>query len=140
MRQAQISPRPAVSDWSQKALERTWRSLGALCFAIGIINTFIPLLPTTVFLLIGVWAYGKGHPAMRERLLNHPRYGQSLRLWVEKRQISRKGKIGAVVGITLSTACTAVMIGPKPILWCIAAGLTLLSLWLATRAEPSAAS
>jgi uncharacterized membrane protein YbaN (DUF454 family) len=128
------------SDWSQKALERTWRSLGALCFAIGIVNAFIPLLPTTVFLLIGVWAYGKGDPAMRERLLNHPRYGRSLRLWVDKRQISRKGKVGAVMGITLSASFTAAMIGPKPIMWCIVAGLVGLSAWLATRSEPAQAA
>ena len=56
------------ADWSQPALERTWRTVGMLSMAVGVINAFIPLLPTTVFLLIGVWAYGKGDPAMRERL------------------------------------------------------------------------
>lgn len=139
MRHAPIPSRSGGSDWSQKALERTWRSVGALSFAVGVINAFIPLLPTTVFLLIGVWAYGKGDPAMRERLLSHPRFGHALRLWVEKRQISRKGKIGAVAGITLSAIFTAVMIGLKPIMWAIVAGLTLLSLWLVTRTEPTGA-
>jgi uncharacterized membrane protein YbaN (DUF454 family) len=114
--------------------------LGALSFAIGIVNAFIPLLPTTVFLLIGLWAYGKGDPAMRERMLNHPRYGRSLRLWVEQRQISRAGKIGAVSGIILSACFTATMIGPKPIMWAIVTGLLMLSAWLATRDEPTIAA
>lgn len=35
---------------------RTWRTLGAVSVAIGLVNAFIPLLPTTIFLLIGVWA------------------------------------------------------------------------------------
>jgi len=140
MRHAPIPSRPGRADWSQKALERTWRSLGALCFAIGVVNAFIPLLPTTVFLLIGLWAYGKGDPTMRERLLNHPRYGRSLSLWLDKRQISRKGKVAAVVGIALSAAFTAFMVRPKLMAWGVVSGLALLSLWLATRAEPPTAT
>lgn len=124
------------ADWSERALQRTWRTVGSLCFAIGIVNAFIPLLPTTVFLLIGMWAYGKGDPAMRDRLMNHPRFGPSLRLWVEKRQIKRAGKVGAVTGIAMSAAFTAFMIGPKPIMWAIVTGLMLLSIYLATRPEP----
>ena len=124
-------------DWSERALQRTWRTVGSLCFAIGIVNAFIPLLPTTVFLLIGLWAYGKGDPAMRERLMNHPRFGASLRLWVEKRQIKRTGKVGAVTGIALSAAFTAYLIGPKPIMWAVVSGLALLGAYLATRPEPT---
>jgi uncharacterized membrane protein YbaN (DUF454 family) len=140
MSHVRMSPPPARSDWGHKAAQRTWKTLGSVCFAIGIINAFIPLLPTTVFLLIGVWAYGKGDPALRERLLQHPRFGASLRLWVEKRQISRKGKIGAVGGICLSAAFTATAIGPKPIMWVIVGGLLGLSAWLAMRDEPVVAA
>jgi uncharacterized membrane protein YbaN (DUF454 family) len=125
------------ADWGELALRRTWRTLGALCFGIGVVNAFIPLLPTTVFLLIGLWAYGKGDPEMRQRLLQHPRFGAPLRLWVEKRQITRKGKLGAIGGILLSAAFTAGMIGPKPVTWAIVAGLLGLSAYLATRAEPT---
>jgi uncharacterized membrane protein YbaN (DUF454 family) len=135
---APYSPKPShtQADWGELALRRTWRTLGGLCFGIGVVNAFIPLLPTTIFLLIGLWAYGKGDPQMRERLLQHPRFGAPLRLWVEKRQISRKGKLGAVGGILLSAGFTAAMIGPKPIMWAIVAGLSGLSAYLATRAEP----
>jgi uncharacterized membrane protein YbaN (DUF454 family) len=143
----QVSPahgiKPGITplmshDWSEKALQRTWRTFGTLCVAVGVVNAFIPLLPTTVFLLIGLWAYGKGDPALRERLLHHPRYGAPLRLWVEKRQISRKGKLGAIFGIALGAAFTATMIGPKPVTWGIVAGLSGLCAYLATRPEPAA--
>ena len=65
-----IRPLPssgAQSDWGERALQRTWRSLGGLCVLIGLVNAFVPVLPTTVFLLIGAWAYGKGDPALREQ-------------------------------------------------------------------------
>jgi uncharacterized membrane protein YbaN (DUF454 family) len=125
-------------DWGDKALARTWKSVGTLCFAIGIVNAFIPLLPTTVFLLLGVWAYGKGDPLMRERMLQHPKFGPSLRRWVEHRQISRVGKLGACLGIAGSAAGTAFLIGNKPIMWAIVLGLGVLCAWLATRDEPAA--
>lgn len=124
-------------DWGDRALRRTWRSLGALCFTIGVVNAFIPLLPTTIFLIMGLWAYGKGDPDMRDRLLAHPRFGPSLQRWIAHRQISRKGKLAAIGGIAMSAIFTAVLIGPKPITWAIVGGLALLSAYLATRAEPA---
>lgn len=125
------------SDWSTRAVQRTWRTLGALSVGIGIINAFIPILPTTVFLLIGAWAYGKGDPVLRERLLQHPRFGHPLRLWVEKRQISRRGKVAAIGGIVLSGATTAFALGARPLMWGIGGGLAVLCTYLATRNEPS---
>lgn len=127
-------------DWGERALQRTWRSVGAVFFGIGIFNAFVPVLPTTVFLLIGLWAYGKGDPRMRERLLAHPRFGPSLRLWVEKKQISRKGKVGAIFGIATSAAITAYALGPRPMMWVIVGGLGALCAYLATRSEPAMAS
>lgn len=120
-------------------VNRAWRLLGAASFAIGIANAFIPLLPTTIFLLIGVWAYGKGDPLMRERLLAHPRFGPDLRRWVEHRQISRRGKWAACLGIGASAALTAALAGMTPVTWMVDAGLVVLMLYLATRQEPPAA-
>lgn len=125
-------------DWGDKALARTWKTFGTICFGIGIVNAFIPLLPTTVFLLLGIWAYGKGDPELRDRMLQHPKFGPSLRRWVEHRQISRLGKLGACLGIAGSAAGTALLIGNKPITWAIVAGLGVLCVWLSTRNEPTA--
>lgn len=114
--------------------------MGALFFGIGLVNAFLPVMPTTVFLLIGLWAYGKGDPLMRERLLAHPKFGPSLRLWVEKRQISRKGKAAAITGIAASASLTAYALGPRPLMWGIVGGLGLLCTYLATRSEPEASA
>ncbi|RZL11696.1 MAG: DUF454 domain-containing protein [Rubrivivax sp.] len=118
---------------------RTWRTLGAVSVAIGLVNAFIPLLPTTIFLLIGLWAYGKGDPHLRERLLAHPRFGPSLRRWVEHRQISTQAKVAACAGIAASGAITAWSMGLTPLTWVVLAGLAFLSLYLATRPGACAA-
>jgi uncharacterized membrane protein YbaN (DUF454 family) len=89
-------------------------------------------------LLLGIWAYGKGDPEMRERMMQHPKFGPSLRRWVEHRQISRTGKLGACLGMAGSAAGTALLIGNKPIMWAIVLGMGALCAWLATRDEPTA--
>jgi len=128
---------PTAAEQAEQQLRcwqaRTWRTLGAVSVAIGLVNAFIPLLPTTIFLLIGVWAYGKGDPRVRERLLAHPRFGPSLRRWVEHRQISTQAKVAACTGIAVSGAITAWSMGFTPLTWAVLGGLAFLSLYLATR-------
>lgn len=131
-----LSDLGAQADWSERALQRTWRSVGGLCVLIGLVNAFVPVLPTTVFLLAGAWAYGKGDPALRERLLNHPRFGRGLRLWVEQRQITRRSKVAAIAGISASGALTVATLGSRPLTWSIGAGLLGLCAYLVTRSEP----
>lgn len=124
-----------LSSWQA----RTWRAVGAASVTIGVVNAFIPLLPTTIFLLIGVWSYGKGDPRIRERLLAHPRFGPALRDWVEHRQISTRGKVAACTAIALSMAITAWLVGSTPVTWIVDAGLAGLILYLATRPGPRSA-
>ncbi|RZL03162.1 MAG: DUF454 domain-containing protein [Rubrivivax sp.] len=135
------SPEPTEPEVLQTWEARTWRALGAASVAIGVINAFIPLLPTTVFLLIGAWAYGKGDPRLRARLLAHPRFGPALERWVEHGQISTRGKIAACIGIGASMAITAWTLGSTPVTWVVDAGLALLILYLLTRpgAQPPTA-
>jgi hypothetical protein len=61
----QLSPlrQLETSDWSDIALQRTWRSVGTLCMGLGLVNAFIWLAPGATLCLIGVWAYRKGMPA-----------------------------------------------------------------------------
>jgi uncharacterized protein len=116
-----------------------WRVLGAASVAVGIVNAFIPLLPTTVFLLIGAWAWSKGAPEWRARLLAHPRWGESLRLWANGRQVSRRGKCMATASIATSWVISSVLIDPTPAVLAVGLGLAALVAWLWWRPEPGSA-
>jgi uncharacterized protein len=116
-----------------------WRVFGAASVAVGIVNAFIPLLPTTVFLLIGAWAWGKGAPDWRARLLAHPRWGEPLRLWANGRQVSRRGKRMATVSIATSWVLSAVLIDVTPAVLAVGLGLAALVAWLWSRPEPGSA-
>ena len=116
-----------------------WRVFGATSVTIGVANAFIPLLPTTVFLLIGAWAWGKGAPEWRTWLLTHPRWGEPLRLWANGRQVSRCGKRMATLSIATSWVLSAVSLGPTTAVLAVGLGLAALVAWLWWRPEPGSA-
>lgn len=131
---------PAVAEGATDSRRaRIWRAVGATSVAIGLVNAALPLMPTTVFLLIGAWAYGKGSPELRARLLADPRYGAALRLWTEKRQLSRRAKWQSTLAIAASFAISLAFAGWSNVMLAIAVGLVVLVAWLWTRAEPAPA-
>jgi uncharacterized protein len=77
-------------------------ALGWLCVALGIVGIILPLLPTTPFLLVAVWAFSKSSPALAAKLRNHPKAGPYIRAWQDHGAIP-------VVGKVLSTVMMAAM-------------------------------
>ena len=59
---------------------------------LGIIGAFLPLLPTTPFLLLAAWAATRGSPELHKWLYEHEKFGPTLIAWEEKRAVSREAK------------------------------------------------
>jgi uncharacterized membrane protein YbaN (DUF454 family) len=133
---------PPLDPRDRSTAERTplgiwlWRALGLVSVTVGIINAFIPLLPSTVFLLVGAWAFSRGAPHWRERLMAHPRVGAPLRNWEDGGRVSRRGKRLAAIGMAASVAISLWLFGPTVPVLGVAAGLAGLATWLWTRPEP----
>lgn len=109
----------------------------ALIFLIlGVIGIFLPLLPTTPFILLASACYARSSVRFYNWLMNHPRLGPALRTWKEKRSISRKHKVLAVSLIVLT-------LSPTVILWVPVVSVKILllvigisvSLFIVTRPE-----
>jgi len=77
-------------------------AFGWLNVALGMIGVVVPGLPTTVFLIIAVWAFSKSSERFQRWLWNHPRFGPSLRIWHQHRVIPLKGKVMAAGMMTAS--------------------------------------
>ena len=73
---------------------------GWVCFGLGFIGIFLPLLPTTIFWILAAACWNKSNPELAQRILSHPRFGQPITVFLEQRQISRRGKCFASAGIT----------------------------------------
>ena len=113
-----------------------WRCLVVICIALGFIGALLPGMPTTVFLIIAAWAASKGWPSMDAWLLNHPKYGPTLRAWRENGTVPRKAKWLASVMMAISGT---IMLFTKAPIWviCMTNGIMLaVAIWLWLRPEP----
>ncbi len=76
--------------------------IGITSLVLGIIGAFLPVLPTTVFILIAAWAFAKSSTRLHQALLDHPRTGPAIRAWRYNQCIPVKGKIAAVISMMIS--------------------------------------
>ena len=75
--------------------------LGHVFLIIGIIGAFLPVLPTTPFLLLAAFLYSKSSTKLHNWLFTHKYLGPPLRDWQERGVIGIKAKILATVMVLL---------------------------------------
>ena len=68
-------------------------AVGWISVALGVIGVVIPILPTTPFLIVAVWAFSRSSPVFAERIRNHPVVGPYIRDWQDFGVIPVKAKI-----------------------------------------------
>lgn len=76
-------------------------ALGFVMLGLGIVGAFLPVMPTTIFLILAAWCFGRSSPAMEAWLLGHPQFGPVLVNWRDRGAIPRKAKIMACSGMAL---------------------------------------
>ena len=67
-------------------------SLGIVSLSLGILGIFLPLLPTTPFLLLSTFCFYKSSQRLHCWLLNHRIFGRYIRNYKENRAIDSKAK------------------------------------------------
>lgn len=102
--------------------------------ALGVIGAFLPIMPTTVFLILAASCYGKASPALHRKLLAHRTFGPVVRDWEEHRAMSVKAKAVAIVMIVAAFAGSYFAI---PLTWIriihVVTGLALITFILRVR-------
>ena len=79
-------------------------AFGWLNVLMGIVGFFLPVVPSTIFLLIALWAFSKSSPRFHRWLYDHPRFGKTIRDWHAHRVIPVPAKALAVTMMSLSLA------------------------------------
>ena len=128
-------------DKSLGTIENCWMRWLLLAFgcanvALGVIGAFVPGLPTTVFLLIALWAFSRSSLRFHAWLWTHPTLGRSVRDWHTHKVIPRKAKWLAVLTMTASFVYIAGFVAKDwklPAL--MAAILVPVALFIVTRAS-----
>lgn len=101
-----------------------WLILGSLFLALAIVGIALPILPTVPFLLVAAWAFSRGSPRLRQKILDHPTYGPSVRAWQERGAIGRWAKIWAVTAMAGGVVLSVWLMLP---VWVIALQMAICS-------------
>jgi uncharacterized membrane protein YbaN (DUF454 family) len=76
--------------------------LGWIFFGLGIVGVFLPVLPTTPFMLLALWAFSNSSEKFHQWLYHHPVFGPPLQQWHEHGVIPLVAKVFAFSFMSLS--------------------------------------
>ena len=85
---------------------------GTLCVGLGVVGIFLPLMPTTVFLLLAAACYARSSERFHRRLVEHPWLGPYIR---QRHGMTVRQKAVTLVVLWLTLAAT--MIWTAEALW-----------------------
>ena len=89
-------------------MNKTARSLliiaGTLCVALGALGVLLPVLPTTPFLLLAAFCYGRSSDRFYRKLVSNRIFGKYLQNYREGRGIPMQQKIITILLLWISIA------------------------------------
>ncbi|MEE4292396.1 MAG: YbaN family protein [Xanthomonadales bacterium] len=77
------------------------RILGLLFLGVGAAGVFLPLLPTTPWVLLAAACFARTSPRMHRWVLANPTFGPMIRDWENNRCIRRRVKLFAIFSMVL---------------------------------------
>jgi uncharacterized membrane protein YbaN (DUF454 family) len=111
------------------AKRRLLIAAGTLCAGLGIIGVFVPILPTTPFLLLAAACYMRSSERFYQWLINNRIFGAYVRNYIEGRGMPIRIKVFTIlllwltIGLSITFAVQNLVI--RIILICIAVGVTV---------------
>jgi uncharacterized membrane protein YbaN (DUF454 family) len=114
---------------------------GTGCVGLGILGAFLPVLPTTPFMLLAAACYARASTRFYNGLLNTRVFGPTIREWRRDRSISYRTKWTAIalMAVTLATSIL-VAVEDGRLQLALAAFGVVLAVWMAripSRDRPS---
>lgn len=113
-----------------------WWAFAYIALGLGIVGVVVPLMPTTVFILIAAYCAARGSDTLHRKLLEHRVFGPMIRDWQATGAVSRKAKYMAVGSMAV---CAVILFLVTPTWWIAATGTAIMAIvaaWLWLRPEP----
>ncbi|KAA6305177.1 hypothetical protein EZS27_043171, partial [termite gut metagenome] len=118
-------------------MKKLFTAFGLISLALGLVGIFIPLLPTTPFLLLSAWLFAKSSERWYKWLLHHKQLGRYIQQFQEDKSIPLRIKIISIsmlwVTVLFSVIVVAKMWWLEIVLLAIAIGVSIHILSFKTR-------
>ncbi|MBN1685502.1 MAG: YbaN family protein [Spirochaetales bacterium] len=125
-----------MPSFSARTRKTFFISFGFVTLSLGIVGIFLPILPTTPFLLLSAWAWMKSSGRFYSWLIHNRLLGTYIRNYREKRGITVRHKIITLAVLWTGIGYTAIFVSERLwltlLLFAIAAGVTAHLLLLKT--------
>ena len=109
---------------SKQIIKTIYLLVGLISLAFGIIGAFLPVLPTTCFVLLAAFCFSKSSTTMHNYLLNHPVVGKAVQKWEENGVIPLRIKVIAT-SVMLITVSYPLFFMAFDMLWKIAISVVI---------------
>lgn len=100
----------ALVRFKNKALKGLLIFVGWLSVVLGVIGIFLPILPTTPFLLLAAACFVRTSPKFYQWLVGHPKLGKYIVYYLEGKGIPLKAKIYTIALIAISMSVTSYIV------------------------------
>lgn len=105
---------------------------GSVCVGLGLLGAFLPILPTTPFLILGAACWARSSPAWHARLLANPVVGPYLAQWNRDHTVPRRAKRKAYAVVVLTFGISMTWVDAVWMRWVLFAVGSLLLVFLAS--------
>ncbi|MBU1488907.1 MAG: YbaN family protein [Gammaproteobacteria bacterium] len=128
-----------VHEHANPAVRYALLAVGWLSVALGVIGIFVPVLPTTPFLLLAAACFVRSSRRFYLWLVEHPRLGPWIRDYLEGNGMPRKAKVYtlSLMWASIALSCYLVpMVWARAFMLCSAVLVSLYILRLKTLPNP----
>lgn len=126
-------PKTSVQSASHHARRVVWFCIALLALAVGALGVVLPVLPTTPFVILAAFAFGKSSPRLEAWLLNHKVFGPLIRDWRAYGAIPPRAKTIAIAMMAAAFGLS-LLLGVRPLVLGIQAMcLSAAALFIITR-------
>ena len=100
---------PEVSPVRSRGARLAYLTAGWAFFALGIVGAVLPVVPTTPFMLLALWAFSPSSRRFHDWLYHHRVFGPRLQAWHAHRVVPPAMRYTAYAGMLTSLSVMALV-------------------------------
>lgn len=114
-----------TNDKASRLIRRVWIGAGTLLVGLGTLGIFLPLLPTTPFLLLAAACYARGSKRFYNWLVSNRWFGTYIKNYRERKALPLRIKAFSIVLLWATIGYSAVFVVNTPLVRALLVGIAI---------------